>query len=90
MKHLLETIPHDKLMKGVLLGEFLECGCALKEFLADEHQQAIASPAFVAAEAYALGIREGVHRERARRKRKAEAQALPTIAVDVLRGGDAA
>jgi len=90
MKHLLETIPHDKLMKGVLLSEFMECGCALKEFLAAEHQQAIASPVFFAAEAYVLGIRQGVHQERARRKRKAEVLEAPTATVDVLRGGDAA
>ena len=88
MEHLLGTVPHNKLMQGVLLSETIENVGVLEEFLTD--QQKGESTTLIAAMAYALGTREGVHRERARRKRKAEAQALPTAKATVLRGGDAA
>jgi len=90
MEHLIEKVSHNRLLKGVMYDELMECARAFKEYLEDEKRQKVSSTKLIAATAYALGIREGVHRERARMEKKVVNHVPRTAVLTLTKGGDAA
>jgi len=67
MNHLLSKVPCQELLKSVSASEIIEANNLLRVFLHDEHTP----PGWTAwniATAYILGVRQGIHQERMRRR----------------------
>lgn len=68
MEHLLEQISHHKLLKGAYFNEVVKARELLSDCVEEQLKLRCTTPSWVAATAYVLGVRQGIHQERARRK----------------------